>query len=282
VKAKINPTDTRWVFLSEFEFNDKAPRKSDLDKSGNVDMKDLSIFAGQWLDSGTVVHGETAVLEDFESYPSQEDFGYCWSEYFKSTGTCPVVNLLTSPSSAHSGNNAMRWQYNVTALQPGQSLYAELIYVMPQAVNLSQYDIVHIWLKRDPGNSTEQLLYVKFFNNSTDDNTYIAGEKKLGAEDGSTSSPAGVWSDWQVDLHNLDYSFASGNGYTNLAQITNMAGFMIGTLGQDGGTGFINVDDIVLEKGQLCDGTFTADFNGDCKVNFADFSRFAVDWLFAN
>jgi hypothetical protein len=281
VKAKINPTGTKWVMLSEFKFNDKPRRAGDFDESGNVDLADLAVFSDEWLNAGTEIHGETAVVDNFEQYASDEDLESFWFEYYAASGTSPVIDLLTSPSSAHSGSKALRWQYNVTNTTPGTWVWAEMLYSLATPINLSQYDILNIWLKRDAGNSLESLLYIKFLNN-VNDNDHIAGQAGLTADEGSTKYPEGTWQHLQVDLHNLDYSEAKDRGYTSLDQITNVTGILFGVIGQDGGTGFINMDDIVLEKGQACDLESAADINGDCKVNFGDFSKFAVNWLFAN
>jgi hypothetical protein len=214
------------------------------------------------------------VLDNFESYASQAIFGNSWFEYYNWTGpsTCELVT-----TGVHSGSKALRWGYN-NASAAGQYAWSELQYALPQPVDLSRYDVAHIWLKRDTGNSTELGLYFKFLNNGFE-LANIAAETAILAADGSTSLPANTWSEWQIDLHDLNYSYASGNGYTDLSQITNMTAVLIGTIGSEGGTGFINVDDITLERFEKCSVTLEADLNGDCKVNFADFSKFAVNWL---
>jgi hypothetical protein len=143
---------------------------------------------------------------------------------------------------------------------------------------------MRIWVNRHSGNSQEELFYVKFYKNSFLE-TNIVAEAQINAANGSTYSPVG-WSEMVINLNSLILK----NGATTKADLTNIVGFFVGTVGDavmstGGGVGTIDFDDIrFIDTIPACGSTteMFIDLNDDCTVNLKDFARLAEYWLGSN
>ncbi|MCE5340449.1 MAG: hypothetical protein LLF92_04900 [Planctomycetaceae bacterium] len=267
-------TDTRYgdcivpdvnVVIHDNECGAWSYKGGDLNEDCRVNMKDFALLGINWL--GTVTE---TTLQDFESY-NDETFANSWEAYYNSTHPSSLV-LLTDPAYAQTGQKAAQWSYDLSgALADGK---CEVLYTLDAPVDLSQYDEIKVWIKRHAGNSDEHLFYIKFLNNGGM-LANIAGESLV--YDGATISNPDVWTEWTVDLHNLNYDYASGNGYNSLEDITSMSHILFGiwsssTLG-DMGSGVIDLDEISL-------GVFlSGDLDKNGKIDFADIANFSDMWL---
>jgi hypothetical protein len=245
--------------------------QGDYDKDNDVDYNDLYVQIDYWLDDYNTTEDTNLPLEDFESYvqvpgePNILDSFIC--------GSLSTLSLNTGT------DQSMRWTYDTSPAT--ESVYAGMDYFLDGTIDLCKYDQLRIKLYRHTGNSDEELVYLKFQNSDYE----TMAEAWITHDIGSTSSPAGVWDEWVIDLHDLEYPSWSvdTSKYSSLADIRGVHSIMLGcghaadTYG--GGTGTIDIDDIVLVDFAGCTVAPKADLNGDCTVNFDDFAIFAEDWF---
>jgi hypothetical protein len=175
----------------------------------------------------------------------------------------------------------LQWDYNMPATV-GMNNYTSFIYDLGSANNFSTYDQMKLQMYRYAGNSTESLIYLKFYREGTTnfgDGNNVRAEAWM-ATPTCTTQPAGAWDLWLINLDNL-VGF-KGVGTKDSSVLTDIRYILIGC-GSDNKnihrTGRIDIDEIKMVRLPVCSTVNIADLNADCKVNFGDFAIFAEDWM---
>lgn len=255
---------------------------SDLNKDCHVDIQDVAKVAADWQIDNFIPGSENAV-NDFEDYASQAELDSNWSSYYNQTGNSEL-NLITDPAKAHSGSQAIQWDYDLTTV-PVNGGMSEIVYELDSPVNLSEYNQFSLWMYRQGENSQEYILYVKFLDGAGNTNDNISGEKWITIEEGSTYGDPNEWVEWNIDLHDLHYEQSTGvsNGYDELSDITDVRALVFGTysgsIGGEMGSGTITFDDFKLAVLPVCTAPLNGDVNTDCKVDITDLNMLANEWI---
>jgi hypothetical protein len=255
---------------------------ADYDKDKDVDMADLKTLAAGWLVNASSSPATETFIENgnFESYGAAPApvFANYWEEYyyapFNGSTSSSTVTLVTNDG--FSPMKSMVWNYDMLDTSGNGLNFTEILYTFSVPANFSSYDAMKIKIKRQAGNSQADILYIKILDGGTDQYS-LAVDSYLYENEGSTFANPGQWSDWTIDFHNFDY-IHTGNGYYGVGDLTNVNGLLIGCYDPTGGTGTISIDDIRLVKNAVCT-SGSADLNGDCVANFADFATLAEEWL---
>jgi hypothetical protein len=254
---------------------------------------DLTDMSGQWLDSNLSVAGTESVIAngDFEGYSSQAALEAQWAQLPYATQfyeTVSTVTLLTSPAETFSGSKALRWTYDNNDPNTNQGGFTEIINVLDQPIDLANHDLMSVMINRHVGNSLEKALYVKFLTGigtiseiADDMSNQILAQALIKYPDGSSSSPTG-WDEWIVDLNDLQYPF--GDTRDDLANVGALlfGVYAVPSEGIGGGQGVIDIDDIKVMTLPQCNDDLMGDVNGDCNVDFNDFTEMSWDWLVEN
>jgi hypothetical protein len=253
--------------------------QQDLNDDKAVNFKDLFYLTNNWLDSNFLNDVQQPfVTDNFENYNSFDNLAYVWDYEPPWAPGTSTISLITDAGSAHSGSKAMSWQYDVTTNGIGE-LWAEIDSWNMTPVNVSLFDELHVWVNRHPGNSTESIFYLKFYQGGTDAEN-VAADAHIPDTEGSSSSPTG-WTEWVINLHkDLIYFHA---GYSKLSDLDDVRCILFGVdskPGHIGGTGTIDIDDMVfVDYTPSCASNPAGDLNSDCIVNFEDIAVFAVNWM---
>lgn len=257
----------------------------DFDGDRDVDMDDWNVLAEEWLNDYTATPFDANDVEngDFESYSASTPVETNWEEfyyagYLGSTSSSEIA-LITDPANAHSGSQALTWHYDSADTSGNNANFTEILYYFDTPIkNLSDYDQMRVWIKRHSGNSQENLLYVKFFDYGYDIGN-IAAEAWLVKSEGSTYANPDEWYEWIIDLEGM--MFKTGNGYMNTGDILDLSAILFGVSDDEGtgGTGTIDIDDIVLVKLATCSEQKAQDLNNDCVIDLADVAIFIEGWL---
>lgn len=238
----------------------------------SYELADLQAMASDWLDNSFLPLLSDNALDNFEGYANQAAMENVWS---LTSGTYPssgsqTITLITNPAQAHSGSKALRWAYNNSGTG---TIWSEFNTVLAVPVDLTQYNEMHVWVNRQPGNSLEDIFYIKFYNGSVAQSS-VKAESWIDDPEGSTQTPTG-WTKWVIDLDNLTLG--------SKADLDNVVGYFFGAVGQAGigyGSGTIDFDDIVLVNTiPNCGTTPTWDLSGDCQVNLDDFVILGQSWM---
>ncbi len=255
----------------------------DFDGDRDVDNNDLNLLAEEWLNDyiATPLVVDQVENGNFEAYGASLPLSNNWEEFYYA-GTLGSTsnsqfNLITNAADAHTGSQAMTWDYNSIDTSGGNFNFTEIIYYFDNDIaNIGDYDQMRVWIKRHAGNSQEGLLYAKFLDYGYDIGN-IAAEAWLVKSEGSSYANPDEWYEWSIDLDGMMF----GNGYANTSDITDLTGIMFGVSddGGTGGTGTIDIDDITLVKLVTCSAQKDQDLNNDCRINFEDFVIFARNWL---
>jgi hypothetical protein len=255
----------------------------DFDGDRDVDLKDLDFIADEWLNDYTATPLVIDQIENgnFESYGTGLPLSNNWEEYYYAgtlgSGSKSQFSLITNPANAHSGSQALSWDYNSIDINGNNHNFTEIVYYFDNNLkNLGDYDQMRVWLKRHAGNSQENLLYVKFLDYRYQVGN-IAAEAWLLKSDGSTYANPDEWHEWDINLDGMIFK----NGFANASEIDDVTGIIFGVSDDEGtgGTGKIDIDDITLVKLPTCSAQKDQDLNKDCAINFVDFVIFAQNWL---
>ncbi|MFI4912148.1 MAG: hypothetical protein ACIAQZ_10830 [Sedimentisphaeraceae bacterium JB056] len=242
-----------------------------------VNSDDLTQVAGEWL-SGNVIAGNTSVVDDFESYADQAALNAKWQEFywaaFNGSTTSSTFTLLTNPADAYEGSQALRWVYDANDISGNGQDYTDIVMTLDSAIDLRTAQSVKVYLNRHPGNSQENLLYVKFFEGAVDVANLAGQGVWLERAEGSTYSPTG-WTEWTANLDEL-----VGADKAGLDQVTAIL-FGCWSPEADGtsGTGTIDIDSVRVQYEDTCGSFNASDMNGDCVTNMLDMTVLANNWL---
>jgi hypothetical protein len=247
----------------------------DLDLDGDVDSNDLGLFTDSWPEDYNSPADANLVLGDMEDYlaaPASPNVLDNWTVDEDSN-----VALVMAPG-GYDGGQAVRWDYETT---PAQSSYASIYYAFGNSINISSFDQLRIQFNRHAGNSDEDLLYLKL----VDADGLLAAQTWISHTSGSTYSPADAWAEWVIDLHQLGFESWGGIDpkYRTLQDLKAIAAVEIGCghepAAPGGGTGTIDIDDIILVDFAGCSIEPEGDLDGDCDVDFRDYGLMADNWL---
>ena len=248
---------------------------------GPFEQEHLNAMAQQWLGNDYLPLEADNVWDNFEGFASQIALEDSWglsSGSYANRGTA-TITLMNNSAAAHSGSKFLRFAYNNNF---GTDSWTEFNRMFDSPVDMSKYNELHIWMNRQAGNSDEAIFYIKFYNGGLDE-SHIVVESWIVSAEGSTYSPTG-WTEWVIDLDSSDLTLWR-NGVASKADLTDVQGFFFGVWSDsasgDLGSGVIDFDDIYLVNTVPNCGTNppSMDLNGDCVVNFEDYSTLANFWM---
>ena len=248
--------------------------ESNFDLDLAVDANDLNIMAGDWLADTIISPGSQAVVDDMEGSLSG------WSVH--SSSTYSGTGTISQTTNAYAGSNALQWTYNLPATASGSN-YTSIVFDLGQETDMSVYDELSLWLYRHAGNTSEDLLFFKFY----EEGGYAIDPNALKAEawiQGSAcvTDPVDEWDEWSIEIAPGSLRGPYGNGTVDPNAIEATRYILIGT-GSEGNTssrtGTIDIDEIQLKIVPVCSMPLMTDLTGDCIVNLKDFAEFAMDWL---
>lgn len=246
---------------------------SDMDSDGDVDLEDFAVFADDWRVNTGTTPPSTQTVDNFESYSSIPNTR--WSNWLGQTSS-NYNNLFMETSVVHGGSKALRWTYD---LDPGIVVGDDrsgLVYTLATPIDLRNYSKFRVWVNRKVGNSFENYLGVRFYWAGILNDSRVQAEALVTSANGSTQTPTG-WSEWIVDLNtDLVYRNRTSSSGNDLYNVGTMVFYVCNRLAFQGGPGTLYLDDISL-TGECA--SSESDFNGDCKVDFADLKTFADNWL---
>jgi len=233
----------------------------DLDDDFDVDLGDLRQTAGGWLTDNSIPGKDDYLLDDFEGYGSADPNIFDKWALIDNPDVNGSLALLTDASNAHSGSQAVQLSWQETV----EGAYFEVFYDAndvngPGLPDLSEYDQFSMWIYRH--DYDHQTLRV----DPLDETGQSLGQYEVRLFPDSTVLPYGRWSQVRIAM---DYESPS-----------RVSGFVIGlTTDYDLEPGTLDIDDIMLIDLPECEDRPSADLNGDCKVNLADLSVMASNWL---
>jgi hypothetical protein len=249
--------------------------EDNFDCDTDIYLDDFAVMADDWLENTISVPGTTYVIDDMEG--SVAGWQVHHSTKYSGTGTTSLT------SNAYEGNGALQWDYSLPLpmYQPGNGNYTSIYYDLGQTIDFSSYDKMQLRLNRHPGNSGENLLFLKFYKYTTDigDSNAIKAEAWIARSD-STSVPSGEWELWDINLDTLVGK--GGVGLKTSDDLTDVRFIMIGCGSEGIATarqGTIDIDEMKMIRFAVCTTPLLTDLNDDCTVNFSDFAILADDWL---
>ncbi|MCE5340979.1 MAG: LamG domain-containing protein [Planctomycetaceae bacterium] len=243
--------------------------EGNIDNDLDVDFVDFAQLAEQWFENTTGTAGTTYVADDMEGNITG------WAVYPSSTYTGTGTINLTS--NAYAGSGALQWNYSLPELAGGN--YSSIVFDLGSAKDLSVYNAMKVYLYRHNGNTSEDLMYLKFIDASQN----VIAEKWIEGPN-SVILPVDEWDEWFI---NLDKKLATsgGSSYVDKTALTGIRYIMIGCGGtkSTARTGIIDIDDMKFVKYPTCSSFLTGDIDiadcKDCKVNMKDLATFTEDWL---
>ena len=234
-----------------------VPVDGDLDDDFDVDIDDMGVFSGLWLDDNTASSEVTMVIDDFEIYNPVADPNLLtlWT-LLNDPDVNSEIALLTNPEDAYAGSQAMRWTWQEVT----DGTYAQLV-CDANGIDMNEYDRFTLWIYR------HDYKHQSFVIAPLDEQGQAVAATTITLFPDSTTSPVGQWSQIVIDLSTIDAS-------TPIKQIR----FDITTdYTTDSGT--LDIDDIEFFKAPECSVELMADLNGNCRVNLDDFAIMASHWL---
>jgi hypothetical protein len=195
-----------------------------------------------------------------------------WSVYV--SGTYTGTGTISSTTNAYAGSKAMQWDYNLPARVGGN--YSSIVYNLGTDRDLTGYDSMKLYLYRHAGNTSEDLMYVKFI----DSTSTVKAEAWIQGPN-SVVTPVNQWSLWYINL-NAKLHFEST--YVDKSVLGSIRYIMIGCGGakDTARTGSIDIDEVKLLKYPTCAPYLTADVGSleykDCKVDISDLAAFVDGW----
>jgi len=230
------------------------------------------------------------VVDDFESYESNEDLLDCWYDqhsqpYGQKTGAW--LGIVDSP--VHSGSRAMSYEYETddTVYWDQDYAYAEVRRILggncPGPQDWTQLGVKILTLFFYGGgdndtNDTEQM-YV-----GIEDGDGLYGEIRFGDYRGEDMNDLKIqqWQRWDIALQDFnDSDYAAVFNDVNLADIARLyIGFGNRRDPVPDGNGVVYFDDIRLYRA-ICKSEYgpVADLTGDCFVDGRDLRLMTQDWL---
>ncbi|AQQ70228.1 hypothetical protein SMSP2_00571 [Limihaloglobus sulfuriphilus] len=249
----------------------------DLNYDLSVNADDMYVFTDDWLNADIAAEGEVVTVDDFEGYADQAALESKWQEFywagFNGSNTSSTVTLLTDPVDVYEGTSAMRWDYDADDTSGNDQDYTDIVLTLDETMDLTNGSAIKIYLNRHPGNSEENLLYIKLFEGAVDVSN-IVDQIWLERSEGSTYAPTG-WTEWNASLDNLHTGDKSALDAVSAILIGCWSPAADGT----SGSGTIDIDGIRVKYEDTCGTVHRGDFNGDCVVDMLDFAGFAASWL---
>lgn len=231
-----------------------------------VDMEDAAFMAEGWLLDYVLSSGSVLVADDMEGSLDR------WSVY---SGSYSGTGTITPTANAYAGSGALRWDYELPATTDPNN-YTSIVFDFGEVKDLSIYDEVSLWLYRHGGNSPEDILFVKFLDDSMQ---VVAEDWILG--DGAVTDPNEQWGQWLIDPNSLLGPY--GAGTADESDLDAIRYILIGTGSwdrTDARAGAIDIDELTFAEYPVCSGRPEADLNWDCKVDLQDLLYVVDEWLF--
>ncbi len=239
-----------------------------------------SLWEGDLWSFSTVPY---LVVDDFESYTDEvgnrvfqtwlDGFGYTEpAPGYGGNGTGSGMGNAQAPfmetDIVHSGAQSVLFSYDNTG-SGGKARYSETerTWAVPQDWTRYGIKALTLWFYGDPNNSAEPL-YVAVKDS--------AGVTKVVEYPDRQALLETAWQEWNIDLAEL--AAAS----VNLTSVRTMyIGVGNRTAPQAGGTGALLLDDIRLYPSRCVPSLRKpeADFNNDCRIDYADLQMMTDNWL---
>lgn len=218
-------------------------------------------------------------IDDFEAYKLQYPLGTKWTPDPNYSHT--YINFVTSPDLVHLCQQAMEIGYYYSSDIPSLVTYS---FEKPQD-----------WIAE--GVKTIELYFRGVMNNYKDCIMYIClddgiNKIKIPYNGDTNDISLETWNLWQIDLLSLGLVPSSNTGnmpktenegeQINFRNIRHFSILIEANPDKPSsfGWGLIYIDDIRLFPSRcLAENRPKADFNGDCIVDFRDFSELAGNWL---
>ncbi len=241
-----------------------------------VNLEDFAPMADEWQLDYEISPGSVYVADDMEGTLTG------WSVY--SSSTYSGTGTISQTTNAYAGSNALRWEYSLPApVAPATDNYTNIVFDLGSAQNLSVYDGLSLWLYRHTGNTAEDLLYLKFY-----DDGVLSDPNNLKAEvwitgDASVTDPVDEWDEWTIDTDPNLLLGPYGADTTDPNALKSVRYLLIGTGSSDrtdARTGTIDVDDVTFIVDPVCSGRPETDVNFDCRVDIQDLQAISEEWLF--
>jgi hypothetical protein len=238
--------------------------EGNLDNDFDVDFDDLAIIANEWLAPSVV--GPNLPVDDMEGSLTN------WAAS-DGSGTYTGTGTISSTTNAYAGSKSLQWDYNLPARTGGN--YTSIGYSFGTDRNLTGYDLMKLHLYRHAGNTSEDLLFLRFLDSSL----VTKAEVRIYGPNNSVVTPVDEWDEWYVDLNRQMYQ---GTAYVDKTVLTNIRYIQIACGGakETARTGRIDIDEIKIFQLPVCSPYLAGDLNYDCMVNFKDFAIFADGWMF--
>jgi hypothetical protein len=249
-----NTVNTLGVYVGPQDLNSFTPTGLELSHAyyWRIDeVNNTNVFKG---DSWQFVVASFALIDDFEKYADTTDMSASWSN--GSTG----ATLSLAATGGHDKAKTMKFDYD----NSGGLNYSEAQTASP-TINWTVEGVVavDIWYKGNAGNADEPM-YAALEDNNGHSVAILVNSTPAAAQ-------GAEWQVWHIKLSDF-----TG---VNLANVKKFyIGFGNRTTPVTGGAGTVYFDDIKLYRSR-CLTPPAVDLNGDCVVDFKDFSVMANNWM---
>jgi len=251
-----NTVNTLGVYVGpqNYEVNSLTPTGLELSHAyyWRIDeVNSTNVFKG---DRWQFVVASFALIDDFEKYADTTAMSASWSN--GSTG----ATLSLATAGGHEKAKTMKFDYN----NVNSPLYSEAQTASP-TINWTVDGVVamDIWYKGNAGNADEPM-YAALEDNNSDPVAILVNSTPNAAQ-------GAEWQVWHIKLSDF-----TG---VNLANVKKFyIGFGNRTIPVTGGAGTVYFDDIKLYRSR-CITPPAVDLNGDCVIDFKDFSVMANNWM---
>ena len=215
------------------------------------EVNSTNVFKG---DLWQFVVASFALIDDFEKYADSTDLLASWAN--GSTG----ATLSLAATGGHDKAKTMKFDYN-NASEPN---YSEAQTAGPDGEwNIAGVLALDIWYKGNAGNAAEPM-YAALEDNNSHPVAILVNSTPNAAQ-------GAEWQVWHIKLSDF-----TG---VNLANVKKFyIGFGNRTIPVTGGAGTVYFDDIKLYRSR-CITPPAVDLNGDCVIDFKDFSVMANNWM---
>ena len=253
------------------------PQGPNIYSPDNLDMNQTYYWQIDETDAGEVTTwpgetwsfttGQFKIVDDMESYNDSTNLiSSVWTDG-QSASTSGSVISLQQGTNVRGGIKSMRYAYNNDGMAASVPYYSQ---VEANTVDLqcssdwtaNDVKALYLWYKAESDNDAEQM-YIAI--EDTNDNIAVVNHPDPDAALNQS------WTNWAIDLQDF-----SGVNLANIKKV--YLGFgNIDSHPTPGGSGVVYFDDFRLYQ-SVCIEQPQYDFNGDCVVDFKDFTIFANGW----
>ncbi|MBN2588705.1 MAG: LamG domain-containing protein [Sedimentisphaerales bacterium] len=204
------------------------------------------------------------LIDDFESYNTDDPFENNW---ILEDGS--YISLITNPSYVHSCRNSMEVDYYYSKTR---NTLVSHTFESPQDWTAAGAKTIELFFYGYKYNDTECNMYISLNDGNNEINFMYNDINDIRNEQ---------WQLWRIDLQSMGY-YSENMNQIDMTHIESISFGMEIDLNKTSsyGYGTIFFDDITLYPSRCLPGNKQeADFNGDCIVDFKDFSELAYNWL---